>query len=164
MHGLLKGNRLLNPDFRDMLSTFSDESVEFRVVGAYALATYGLPRATGDIDLWIRPSPENAKRVWHALVHYGAALSGLTADDLSTPGLVIQIGVAPRRIDILTSIDGVLFEEAQPQCEVRTIEDLEVPVIGRLDLLRNKRASGRPQDIADIAWLEAFETNRDETR
>ena len=105
---------MLNPDFRDMLSAFSDEQVEYLVVGAYALAAHGLARATGDIDLWVRRSEENARRVWRALTRFGVPLFDLRVEDLQTAGTVFQVGVAPRRIDILTSIDGVEFEEAAP--------------------------------------------------
>src|SRR4051794_38964480 len=114
MRGPSKENPLLNPDFQDILSAFCDERVEFMVVGAYALAFHGFPRATGDIDLWIRRSDENARRVWRALIRFGAPLFDLTIDNLKTPDLALQIGLAPRRIDILTSIDGVEFDEAWP--------------------------------------------------
>jgi len=93
---------LLNPDYRDMLSILNDEGVEYLVVGVHALATYGYARATGDIDLWIRCSEENAQRVWRALLRFGAPLQGLTVADLATPEIVFQIGVVPRRIDVLT--------------------------------------------------------------
>src|SRR5215213_6748866 len=103
----------MKPDFRDILSEFCAAEVEFMVVGAYALAAHGLPRATGDIDLWIRCSEENSTRVWESLIKFGVPLFDLNKEDLMTPGIVFQIGVAPRRIDILTSIDGVDFEEAR---------------------------------------------------
>src|SRR5689334_3742481 len=102
MPGLLKENQLLNPDFRDMLLIFSEEQVEYMVVGAYALAAHGLPRATGDIDLWIRCSEENSNRVWESLIKFGVPLFDFKKEDLMIPGIVFQIGVAPRRIDILT--------------------------------------------------------------
>jgi hypothetical protein len=140
-----------------MLSAFCEEKVEFMVVGAYALAVHGLPRATGDIDLWIRSSDENAQRLWRALARFGAALVDLTIDDLQTPGMVFQIGIAPRRIDILTSIGGVEFDEAKAECKEVEIEGLVIPVIGRAHLLRSKKAAGRPKDQADIAWLESEE-------
>lgn len=145
---------MLNPDFRDMLSAFCEEGVEFLVVGAYALAAHGHPRATGDLDLWIRPSEENAHRVWQALERFGAPLSQLRLADLQTPDLIFQIGVAPRRIDILTSIEGVEFDEAWPERIEVEIEGLKIPIIGRDHLIKNKKASGRPQDLADVAWLE----------
>jgi hypothetical protein len=149
---------LLNPDFRDMLSALCEEGAEFLLVGAYALAVHGFPRATGDMDIWIRRSEENAARVWRALQRFGAPLAGLTRDDLKTPDLVFLIGVAPRRIDILTSIDGVEFDEAWSNRDAIVVERLSIAVIGRSHLIRNKKAVGRPQDVADVAWLERDKT------
>ena len=146
---------MLNSDFRDILSAFCEEKVEFMLVGAYAVAAHGLPRATGDIDLWIRCSDENAPRVWRALNKFGAPLSSLAENDLAKPGMVIQIGVAPRRIDILTEITGVTFDEAQAGQLLISLEGLTIPVIGRSHLIQNKNAVGRPQDKADVARLEA---------
>ena len=145
---------MLNPDFRDILSAFSDEQVEYMVVGAYALAAYGYIRATGDLDLWIRRSEDNSSRVWRALTRFGAPMSQLNIADLQSPGNVFQIGVEPGRIDVLTSIDGVDFDQAQPHQTIVELEGLTLPVIGRADLVRNKKASGRPVDQADLAWLE----------
>ena len=145
----------MNSDFRDMLSALSDESAEFLVVGAYALAAHGIPRSTGDIDLWIRPSPENAKRVWLALKRFRAPLRDLAVEDLTTADIVFQIGIAPRRIDILTSITGVAFEEAWEDRMQVEIDGVPLAVLSRDHLLQNKRATGRPKDMADVAWLEA---------
>lgn len=148
---------MLNPDFRDILSGFCEEKVEFLLVGAYALAVHGLPRATGDIDLWIRCSNENARRVARALVKFGAPPSNISEEELKTPGTVLQIGVAPRRIDILTSIDSVDFDDAWRERTETEVEGLKFSVIGRRHLIRNKKAVGRPQDLADIARLEGEE-------
>jgi len=145
---------LLNPDFRDMLSALSAAEADYLVVGAYALAAHGFPRATGDIDLWVRPTKENAMRVWKALAAFGAPTSRITLEDFSTPDIVYQIGVAPRRIDILTSISGVEFEHAWEDRISVELDGLTVPVIGRLHLLANKRASGRPKDLADAEILD----------
>ena len=145
---------MLNPDFRDMLSALSAEAAEFLVVGAYALAAHGHPRATGDIDLWINPAPENAARVWRALARFGSPLDDITTEDLSVPETVLQIGVAPRRIDLLTGIDGVDFIEAWQAREQIDLDGLNIPVISRSDLLRNKRATGRTQDRADAERLD----------
>lgn len=144
----------MNPDFQDMLSALSEEGAEYLLVGAYALAVHGLPRATGDMDLWVRPSAGNARRVLAALARFGAPLGGLTERDLVTPGTVFQVGVAPRRIDILTAIDAVEFEEAWTARRIARVGTLDVPVIERQHLLRNKKATGRPQDLADAARLE----------
>jgi hypothetical protein len=137
-----------------MLSALSAENAEYILVGAYALAAHGLPRATGDLDIWIRRSDENAERVWRALERFRAPLSTLTIADLKSPEIVFQIGAAPNRIDILTSIDAVDFAEAWPRRTEVEIAGRKVAVIGRDDLLRNKRAAGRPKDLADAAWLE----------
>jgi hypothetical protein len=146
---------MLNPDFRDMLSAFIAEEAEFLVVGAYALSAHGIPRATGDLDFWIRPTPANARRVLRSLETFGAPTDGLGEHELAAPDLVLQIGLEPNRIDILTSIEAVDFDEAWAERLVSRIDELEVPVLSRRHLLRNKRAVGRPQDLADVAALEA---------
>jgi hypothetical protein len=147
----------LNPDFLDMLSAFSEERVEFLVVGAYALAVHGLPRATGDMGLWVRPPRENARRVRAALARFGAPIENLAEEDLVTRGTVFQIGVAPRRIDVLTSIDGVGFDEAWAARTITRVGGVEISVIGRAELIRNKKTTGRAKDLADAAWLEGRE-------
>ena len=153
MRGHSNASVMMNPDFRDILSAFNAEGVEYLLVGAYAVAAYGLPRATGDIDLWVRSSPDNAERVWRALKRFGAPLEGLSLHDLATPDRVIQLGFPPRRIDLMTSIDGIDFESAWQQRVSIRVDDTDMPIISRQHLLVNKRATGRPQDIADIARL-----------
>ena len=145
---------MLNPDYRDILSIFNEERVEYLVIGAYALAAHGLPRATGDIDLWIKRDERNAGRVWRSIVKFGAPLSNLKESDFSSPGMVYQIGVAPNRIDILTSIDGVEFNDAWRQRVEINIEDVLVFVISKAHLIANKKTVGRPQDLADVDRLE----------
>src|SRR5690242_1218157 len=108
-----------------MLRALSAEGVEYLVVGAYAMAAHGIPRATGDIDIWIRPSPVNADRVLRAIRRFGAPLFDLTVADLTRDGTVFQLGLPPRRIDLLTSIDGVTFEEAWPDRVTSRFGDLE---------------------------------------
>lgn len=149
----------MNRDFAEMLSTFSDEKVEFLLVGAYALAVHGVARTTGDLDLWVRPTTENADRVWRALARFGASVVGATRDDFARPGVVVQLGVSPLRIDLLTSIDGVEFEAAWARRAESSPAGLAqpIPVLAREDLITNKRASARPQDLADVARLEAME-------
>jgi hypothetical protein len=144
----------VNSDFKDLLSIFNAHGVEYLVVGAYALAAHGRVRATGDIDVWVRAAPRNASRVLAALTAFGAPLHDLNEKDLIQPGLVFQIGVAPVRIDILTSIDGVDFAEAwQGRYETRFAGEA-VSVLSEAHLIRNKKAVGRPQDLADVDWLE----------
>ena len=144
----------MNRDFVEMLSALCDAGAEFLIVGAHAMAVHGRPRATGDLDIWVRPTPENAERVWAALEVFGAPLHELSKDDLSTTGVVFQIGLPPSRIDILTSISGVEFEAAWAGRVPLHIGDVEVVVIGRQELIQNKRAVGRPRDVADVAELE----------
>ncbi|MBI5525391.1 MAG: hypothetical protein HY897_03585 [Deltaproteobacteria bacterium] len=145
----------MNKDFLDLLRSFGDGGVRFLVVGAYALAVHGRPRATGDLDVWVEPTPENAPKVVHALQSFGAPLGGLSIDDLSKPGVVFQIGVEPRRIDVLTRITGVSFESAWPNRKEVLVEGLNIPVIGRGEFIKNKRATGRLKDLADADSLEA---------
>ncbi len=144
----------MNQDFAEMLSGLSAEKADFIIVGAHALAAHGLPRATGDLDIWIKPSPENAEKVWKALNLFGAPLSGLSINDLSTPGIVFQIGLAPCRIDILTQIDGVSFDDAWANRIYVKVLGIDVPVIGANELIKNKKTVGRPQDITDAIRLE----------
>jgi hypothetical protein len=146
----------VNPDFRDLFAALNAAQAEHLVIGAYALAVHGVPRFTKDLDLWVRPSPENAGRVWSALQAFGAPLANLTADDFTHPGWMIQIGIAPNRIDLLTSADGLDFEEAWGRREAHTYGGQPVWILSRADLIRNKRATGRPQDLVDIQSLEAL--------
>jgi hypothetical protein len=143
----------VNSDFSDMLSALSAEGADFLVVGAYAVAAHGHPRATGDLDLWVRPSAENAARVMDALRRFGAPLFDLAEADLARPDIVFQLGIVPRRIDILTAISGVSFEEAWSERVELPIAGMTLPFIGREHLLRNKRATGRTQDRADVEAL-----------
>lgn len=145
----------MNRDFVEMLSALSAAGVEFLIVGAYAMAAHGWPRATGDIDLWVRPTPANAARVMRALEAYGAPLFDLTAADLTSPDTVFQIGVPPGRIDILSGVSGIEFDEAWASRISATLAGVEVCAIGFDALLKNKLAAGRPKDLADIAWLRS---------
>ena len=144
----------MNPDFCDMLSAFNEAGVEYLVVGAYALAAHGLVRATGDIDLWVRPMASNALRILTALRKFGAPLGDLTKEDLCTPDIVFQIGLPPRRIDLLTSIANVDFQEAWETRRQTTVAGISFAVLGRDLLVKNKKATGRLKDAADAEWLE----------
>jgi hypothetical protein len=145
---------MLNPDYREMLSALSDQGAEYVLVGGYAMAAHGLPRATGDMDILVNPTPENATKVMDSLRAFGAPVSDVSEEDFTTPGTIFQMGVPPRRIDIITEIDGVSFAEAAADAAVVAIDDLEVPVISKANLIKNKRASGRKQDLADVERLE----------
>lgn len=143
----------MNPDFLDLLRALSDAEARFLIVGAYALAHHARPRATGDLDVWIDPTAENAARVHRALRQFGAPLTDLTAADLARPDLVYQMGLAPRRIDILTSLTALDFVEAWSSKIMVRVDGLECFVLGREALIKNKRALGRARDLADLEAL-----------
>jgi hypothetical protein len=144
----------VNQDFRDLFAALNAAGAEYLLVGGYAVAFHAEPRFTKDLDVWTEASDRNASLVYEALRAFGAPLAELTAGDLARPGLIFQIGVPPNRIDVLTSIDGLAFAEAWPARAVTSYGDQAVPVIGKADLIRNKRASARPQDLLDLAVLE----------
>jgi hypothetical protein len=152
---------MLIQHYRDILAELSAAGAEYLVVGGFAIAAHVIPRSTGDIDVWVRADPANAQRVWNALASFGAPMGGLTPEDFSRPGFGYQIGVAPVRIDILTEIDGVTFEDAWQEREHLNFEGVVVPFIGMEHLLRNKRATGRPKDLADVVMLEAEKSTRE---
>ncbi len=145
----------LNDDFRDLLTALAREGVEFIIVGAYALAFHGVPRATGDIDVFVRPSERNAARLWKALAAFGAPLqsSGVVAKDFEEPGVVYQIGLPPRRIDVMTEISGMSFDEAWGSRVPAEVSGATVFFLGKEALVRNKRAAGRTKDLADLERL-----------
>ena len=144
----------MSSEFKDLLSIFNAHGVEYLVVGAHALAAHGRIRATGDLDIWVRADQANARRVMQALAAFGAPLQDLREADLAQPGIVFQIGVAPLRIDILTGIDGVQFEDAWRQRLSSVFAGEPVCVLSVAHLIENKRAAGRAQDLADLEWLE----------
>lgn len=143
-----------NPDFRDLFSALSAEGAEFLVVGAHAVMLYTAPRFTKDLDVWIRPTRENAARVFRALSSFGAPMADLTTEDLATEGTIFQIGLEPNRIDLLTSIDGVRFEDAWSRRVSTTYGGVPIHVLSRTDLMTNKKTVGRPQDLLDLERLE----------
>ncbi len=147
----------MNRDFVEMLSALVEARAEFLIVGAHALAAHGVPRATGDLDIWVRCESANADRVLAALKAFGAPQFDLTREDLLRPGTVFQIGVPPSRIDILTSISGVSFEQAWPNRTTIRVESLAIPVLGKKDFIANKRAVGRPKDLSDLDLLDETE-------
>ncbi len=149
---------MLNEDYRDMLLALSAEKVRFLLVGAYALAAHGYPRATMDIDIWVMPSSQNADAVLRALQRFGAPLHNLTKEDLQKDGTIFQIGVAPRRIDIITAASGLQFEETYLRSISVNIEGIEVHIPSIDDLIHNKKTSGRTKDLADAEALEFLKT------
>ena len=145
---------MLNNDYRDILRILSEEQVKFLLVGGYALAAHGHPRSTLGIDFFVMASEENAEAVIRALKRFGAPLQGVSIEDFKKEGTIFQIGVAPWRIDIITKIDGVTFADAWPRAVVMEWEGVRLRVLSLEDLLANKRASGRPKDLADVQFLE----------
>jgi hypothetical protein len=144
---------ILDRDFSEFVELFRAHNVRFLVVGGYAMAVHGLPRATGDFDAWIWIDEVNAAKVLAALNDFGFGSMGLSAEDFLQPNSIIQLGYPPYRVDILTSIEGVEFDFAWSRRIELQLENGVLPVIGREDLVTNKRAAGRPQDIADVARL-----------
>ncbi|WP_396624651.1 hypothetical protein [Luteitalea sp.] len=143
----------MNEDFVDLLRAFADHEVRFLVVGAYALGVHGRPRATGDLDVWVDPTPSNAARVMAALATFGAPLSDVSETDFARPGIVFQMGLPPVRIDVLTELTGITFAEAWPTRVRAPFGPVEVDVIGRAAFIANKRATGRAKDLGDIESL-----------
>jgi len=146
----------VNEDFLDLLRELCAVDARFLIVGAYAVSVHAEPRATGDIDIWVEPTPANAELVFEALTAFGAPLSELTVDDLASLNVVFQIGLPPRRIDILTSISGVDFEDAWPNRIETTYGDATVALIGLEELIRNKERVGRPKDLVDLELLRKY--------
>ena len=146
--------RILNPDYRDMVECLLREGVDFMLVGGYAVALHGWPRTTFDIDFWIMANPENAKAVMRSITSFGAPLMGLTEADFHRPGMVFQIGTEPQRIDIISAVDGLDYADASLRAVTMNVDGLEIKVVSLDDLIVNKRASGRPKDIADAVMLE----------
>jgi len=153
---------VLNTDFRDILLALNESQAQYLLVGAYALAVHGIPRATGDIDLLINSTLDNAERVFTALTAFGAPVEnhGVTAAQLAVPGTIYQIGLPPRRIDIITRIDGVSFVQAWACRDLHTIDDIPVPVINRKMILKNKQATGREKDALDVMLLQKYERDQ----
>jgi predicted nucleotidyltransferase len=149
----------LPADFRDILIELHDAGAEFVVLGGHAVGFHGHPRATKDLDILVRATEANAQRVYRALAEFGAPLASFAVSvaDFATYDGVLQIGVPPVRIDVITRATGITFDSAVADGESLELDGRRIPVIGREALLANKRAAGRPQDLADVAALEAIE-------
>jgi len=137
-------------DFRELLALFNAHKVDYLIVGAHALAYHGAPRYTGDMDLFVRPDSENARRILKALGEFGFGSLGFTPEDFTAPGKIVQLGVAPVRIDLVTSLTGLSWDEAAANREEGAYEDLKVYYLGREQFVLNKRALGRKKDLADL--------------
>lgn len=144
----------IDSNFEDLLSLFIAHGVEFLVVGGYAFGSHATPRATKDLDLWINATPVNAGRACRALTEFGMPIGAITAKDLETPGPWLQFGRAPKRVDILTSVDGLDFADAWERRVLRGFGRVATPVLSIDDLILNKRKVGRPQDLLDVKNLE----------
>lgn len=144
---------MLNEDYKEISQILLNNEVKFLVVGAYAMGAYGYPRATGDFDIWVEASPENSEKIYKSLSEFGAPLSDITEKTFVEKRIIFQIGVAPRRIDIITHIDGVIFEEAYKTKEVIEIENLRIPFISKENLIKNKESTGREKDRLDADYL-----------
>jgi len=150
---------MLNEDYKDILQCLAAENVKFLLVGAFALAAHGYPRATMAIDVWVMPSPDNAEAVLKALRRFGSPLHQLTVDDLKRDDTIFQIGVAPRRIDLITGASGLRFEDAFAHSTEIDIEGIKIRIPTVDDLIINKRASGRTKDLADVEALELIKNS-----
>ncbi len=153
---------MLNKDYKEILQILLEEKVNFIIVGAYALAVHGYPRATGDIDIWVETGLTNAKKLIQALRRFGTPLFDVSEKDFEKEGIVFQIGVSPRRIDILTAIDGVTFQSAYKRRKMVRIDDLDTPVISFEDLIKNKESTGREKDILDVSMLKSNQKTNSE--
>ncbi|MGH9672696.1 MAG: DUF6036 family nucleotidyltransferase [Bryobacteraceae bacterium] len=143
----------LHPDWREFVELLNSHEVEYIIVGAYARALHGVPRSTGDIDLFVRPTAENAARMQRAIAAFGFGSLGITAEDFQISGRVIQLGVEPYRIDLITSISGLSFDEAWSDRVRGELDGLPVAFLSLRALKKNKIAAGRPKDLADLADL-----------
>ena len=148
---------MLNDDYKEILQILSRNKVKFLVVGAYAMGVHGYPRATGDFDIWVDASTENSALIYKSLIEFGAPLSDITSDTFTEGGIVLQIGVAPRRIDIITQIDGVDFHSAYGQKFVVELEGVTIPFLSKADLIKNKESTGRDKDKVDVKYLKNIE-------
>jgi hypothetical protein len=147
--------QVLNEDYKEMLQCLKTNDVRFLIVGAYALGAYGYPRATGDMDIWVMAAADNSEKLYKALKEFGAPLTQIDEHAFAQQGIIFQVGIAPRRIDIITKIDGVEFEGAYSRRKDINIEGLAIPFISKADLIKNKLATGREKDLIDVEQLQS---------
>jgi len=143
----------VQPDFKELLELLNAHKAEFIIVGAYALAFHGVPRFTGDIDIFVKPDPKNAEKILAALEEFGFGSLDLTKSDFGAPDKVVQLGVAPVRVDLITSLTALTWQEAFSGKVQGTYGDVPVYYLGRKEFLSNKKALGRKKDLADIEAL-----------
>ena len=145
---------MLNEDYKEILQILLKNKVKFLIVGAYAMGAYGYPRATGDFDIWVDTSLANSRKIYKSLSEFGALLKDISEKTFCKEGIIFQIGVAPRRIDVITKIDGVNFKQAYSHKEKIKIEKLTIPFLSKDDLIKNKKSTGREKDKLDIKYLQ----------
>ena len=145
---------MLNKDYKEMLQLLLQEQVDFILVGAYALGAHGYPRATGDIDIWVKADEINSINIYKALEKFGTPVDQIKMNDFASEGIVFQIGVTPRRIDIITQIDGVSFDEADEDKIIVEVEGLKLPILSFDKLIKNKLSTGRERDELDVKLLK----------
>ena len=153
----------LHDDFKEFIELLNANCVEYLLVGGYAVSYYSQPKFTQDIDFWINPSGENAKKMIKVLAEFGFASLNITEDDLTNPDMVIQLGRPPMRIDIITAISGLEFNEAYPNRTEGKYFDVNIMILGKQDLLKNKKLTGREKDRFDIDWIKKY-SNKDQAR
>ena len=145
---------MLNKDYKEMFQLLLEEQVDFILVGAYALAAHGYPRATGDIDIWVKADEINSISIYKALERFGAPVDQITVNEFATEGIVFKIGVTPRRIDIITHLDGISFDEADEDKIIVKVEGLKLPILSFDKLIKNKLSTGRERDELDVKLLK----------
>ena len=145
---------MLNEDYKEMLQLLLEEQVDFILVGAYALAAHGYPRATGDMDIWVKADEINSLSIYKALERFGAPVDQITVNEFATEGIVFKIGVTPRRIDIITHLDGISFDEADEDKIIVKVEGLKLPILSFDKLIKNKLSTGRERDELDVKLLK----------
>lgn len=143
-----------NPDFKDLFKILKEENVEYLVVGAHAVIFYAEPRYTKDLNIWVNPTPENARKIWRALSKFGAPLKNISVEDFTDTELIYQIGIEPNRIDILMGIAGVQFDSAFKNRSTSSYDGIEIWILGKSDLIKTKKATGRKTDLLDVELLE----------
>ncbi|MEJ5360530.1 MAG: DUF6036 family nucleotidyltransferase [Spirochaetota bacterium] len=146
----------VSKDFKEFIELLNKNNVNYLLVGGYAVGYHSRPRYTEDIDIWIQPSLENAKKIIHVLNKFGFTGVSVSIEELIQPEKIIQLGLPPQRIDILTSIDGVNFNEAWERRIVDSFGDIPVFIISLKDLIKNKSSSGRTKDLQDIEWIKMY--------
>lgn len=150
---------MLNEDYKEILRILLENKAEFLIVGAYAMAAHGYPRATADFNIWVGSDSENSKKIYASLAEFGVPLAEITPDTFTEEGIIFQIGVAPRRIDIITAIDGVEFNKAFQEKTIVEIENLKLPFLSKENLIKNKQSTKREKDKLDLKTLIREDSN-----